>query len=66
MMVSTKVDIPQDTILVGIGTSPGIAIGESFSLHRPRMSAVPVPIHPDEVHAEVEQFLNAIQEAKIN
>ncbi len=64
MMVSTKVDIPQDTILVGIGTSPGIAIGESFSLHRARMSAVPVPIHPDEVQAEVEQFLNAIQEAK--
>jgi phosphotransferase system enzyme I (PtsI) len=64
MMVSVKTDIPQDTILVGIGTSPGIAIGESFSLHRTRMTAVPVSIHPDEVQSEVEQFRNAIQESK--
>ncbi len=63
-MVSVKTDIPQDTILVGIGTSPGIAIGESFSLHRARMTAVTVPIHPDEVQKEVESFRNAIQEAK--
>jgi phosphotransferase system enzyme I (PtsI) len=64
MMVSAKADIPQDTILVGIGTSPGIAIGESFSLHRTRMTAVPVKIHPDEVHSEIDQFRHAIQEAK--
>ena len=64
MMVSAKTDIPQDTILVGIGTSPGIAIGESFSLRRTRMTAVTVPIHPDEVAAEVESFRKAIQEAK--
>lgn len=64
MMVSAKIDIPQDTILVGIGTSPGIAIGESFSLRRTRMTAVTVPIHPDEVQAEVESFRKAIQEAK--
>ena len=63
-MVSAKTDIPQDTILVGIGTSPGIAIGESFSLHRSRMTAATVPIHPDEVQTEVESFRNAIQEAK--
>ena len=64
MMVSAKADIPQDTILVGIGTSPGIAIGESFSLHRTRMTAVPVKIHPDEVQSEIDQFRNAILEAK--
>lgn len=64
MMVSAKTDIPQDTILVGIGTSPGIAIGESFALHRARMTAVTVPIHPDEVQEEVESFRTAIQEAK--
>ena len=64
MMVSAKADIPQDTILVGIGTSPGIAIGESFSLHRARMTAVPVKIHPDEVQSEIDQFRNAIAEAK--
>lgn len=63
-MVSAKADIPQDTILVGIGTSPGIAIGESFLLHRARMSAVTTQIHPDEVAKEVELFRNAIQEAK--
>ena len=64
MMVSAKADIPLDTILVGIGTSPGIAIGESFSLHRSRMAAVPVQIHPDEIPSEVEQFCIAIQESK--
>ena len=64
MMVSAKSDIPPDTILVGIGTSPGIAIGESFSLHRARMTAVTVQIHPDEVPHEVELFRNAIHDAK--
>ena len=64
MMVSAKTDIPYDTILVGIGTSPGIAIGESFSLRRTRMTTVTVPIHPDEVEEEVASFRQAIQEAK--
>ncbi|NIQ98421.1 MAG: hypothetical protein GWN87_32995, partial [Desulfuromonadales bacterium] len=48
-MVSAKIDIPQDTFLVGIGSSPGIAIGESFLLHRDRTAVVPRAIDAQEV-----------------
>ena len=60
-MASAKIDIPQDTFLVGIGSSPGIAIGESFLLHRDRMTVVPRSISPDEVAAEIDVFKRALK-----
>jgi phosphotransferase system enzyme I (PtsI) len=63
-MASARADIPQDTLLVGIGTSPGVAIGESFLLHRARMCAIAVPIAADAVDAEVSRFLTAIERSK--
>lgn len=63
-MVSAKIDIPQDTFLVGIGSSPGIAIGESFLLHRDRINVVPRSIDAEDVAAEVESFNKAIVTAK--
>ena len=63
-MVSAKIDIPQDTFLVGIGSSPGIAIGESFLLHRDRKNVVPRSIDAEDVAAEVESFNKAIVTAK--
>lgn len=61
MMVSEKTEISQDTILVGIGASPGIAIGETFMLNRARMAAVERHIAPEEVQAEIDAFLAACQ-----
>ncbi len=60
-MVSAKIDIPQDTFLVGIGSSPGIAIGESFLLHRDRKTVMPRAISADEVVEEVETFKRALE-----
>jgi phosphotransferase system enzyme I (PtsI) len=59
MMVSEKTDISRDTILVGIGASPGIAIGETFMLNRARVAAVERHIAPEEVQAEIDAFLAA-------
>ena len=39
-MVSASADIPQDTILVGIGASPGIAIARSRLLNRDRIAGI--------------------------
>jgi len=63
-MVSARADIPQDTLLVGIGTSPGIAIGESFLLHRARMAAVAMEIAPEAIDAEVARFRDAVEQSK--
>ena len=60
-MVSAKIDIPQDTFLVGIGSSPGIAIGESFLLHRDRKTVMPRAISAEEVAEEVESFKRALE-----
>lgn len=65
MMVSAKIDIPQDTFLVGIGSSPGIAIGESFLLHRDRKVVVPRSIHSDEVADEVASFQRALELSRV-
>jgi len=63
-MVSAKIDIPQDTFLVGIGSSPGIAIGESFLLHRDRKSIVARAIVADEVEEQVDAFRRALEMSK--
>jgi phosphotransferase system enzyme I (PtsI) len=64
MMVSEKTDISRDTILVGIGASPGIAIGETFMLNRARVAAVERHIAPEEVPAEIDAFLAACQSSR--
>lgn len=64
MMVSEKTEISQDTFLVGIGASPGIAIGETFMLNRARMAAVERHIAPEEVPAEVDAFMAAVRLSK--
>jgi len=63
-MVSARADIPPDTFLVGIGTSPGVAIGESFLLHRARMCALALPIDVSAVDSEVARFVAAIERSK--
>lgn len=59
-MVSAKIDIPQDTFLVGIGSSPGIAIGEAYLVNRTRMTAIDREIDPDQVEAEINAFRQAL------
>jgi phosphoenolpyruvate-protein phosphotransferase (PTS system enzyme I) len=61
MMVSEKTEITQDTFLIGIGASPGIAIGETFMLNRARMAAIERHISPEEVQAEIDAFLVAVR-----
>lgn len=63
-MVSEKTEISQDTFLVGIGASPGIAIGETFMLNRARMAAVERHVAQEEVPAEIEAFLDAVRLSK--
>ncbi|WP_432821105.1 phosphoenolpyruvate--protein phosphotransferase [Trichloromonas sp.] len=60
-MVSEKIDIPQDTLLVGIAASPGIAIGQTYSVDRERMSAVERRISVDEVPEQVQAFMESVQ-----
>jgi phosphotransferase system enzyme I (PtsI) len=64
MMVSEKTEITQDTFLVGIGASPGIAIGETFMLNRARMAAVERHIATEEVSAEIDAFMAAVRLSK--
>jgi phosphotransferase system enzyme I (PtsI) len=64
MMVSAKIDIPQDTFLVGIGSSPGIAIGEAFLVNRARMPSAERAIAAAEVEGEIDAFREAIRISK--
>jgi phosphotransferase system enzyme I (PtsI) len=60
MTVSGKTDISIDTFLVGIGVSPGVAIGEVHLVNRARMAAIERQIAPDQVEREIELFRAAI------
>ncbi|MDK2847021.1 MAG: phosphoenolpyruvate-protein phosphotransferase system enzyme [Desulfuromonadales bacterium] len=51
----------QDVFLVGIGASPGIAIGSAYVVDRRRMSAVERSLDPQEVEGEVRLFETALQ-----
>lgn len=64
MMVSASAEIPQDTILVGIGASPGIAIARSHLLNRARVVGIERRILPAEVEAEVASFQAAVAKAR--
>jgi phosphotransferase system enzyme I (PtsI) len=56
-----KIDIPQDTFLIGIGASPGIAIGETFLLNRAREAVSERRISAEEVPGEIELFRQALR-----
>lgn len=64
MTASASSEIPQDTILVGIGASPGIAIARSHLLNRARVGGIERRILPAEVETEVATFLSAVAKAK--
>jgi phosphoenolpyruvate-protein phosphotransferase (PTS system enzyme I) len=64
MTVSANFDITPDTFLVGIGASPGIAIGETYLLNRARMSVFERCISAEEVPREIESFHNAVQASR--
>ncbi len=64
MMASAKTEIVQDTFLIGIGASPGIAIGEIFLVNRTRTAAVERRIAPYEVQGEIEAFFEAVELSK--
>lgn len=65
MMVSAKIDIPEDTFLVGLGSSPGIAIGEVYVLNRMRLAlAVERQIVPAQVQQEMDAFFEAVRLSK--
>jgi len=60
MTASVKIDIAEDTFLVGIGASPGIAIARSHLLNRTRLTPIERRIAPTEVEAEVAAFEEAV------
>ena len=60
MTASVKTDISPDTLLIGIGASPGIAIGATHLLNRVRVVAVERSISSEEVAAEVAAFWKAV------
>jgi len=64
MMVSVSAEIPHDTVLVGIGASPGIAIARSHLLNRARVVGIERRILPAEVDAETANFLAAVEKSK--
>jgi phosphotransferase system enzyme I (PtsI) len=64
MMVSASSDISADTILIGIGASPGIAIARGHLLNRARAAAIERRILPTEVEAETDNFLAAVERSK--
>ncbi|OHB28332.1 MAG: phosphoenolpyruvate--protein phosphotransferase [Desulfuromonadaceae bacterium GWC2_58_13] len=60
-MALEKIDIPQDTLLVGVAASPGIALGQTYSVDRARMSAVERRISADEVPEQIQAFMEAVR-----
>ncbi|NJC87914.1 MAG: phosphoenolpyruvate--protein phosphotransferase [Desulfuromonas sp.] len=63
-MASASAEISQDTILVGIGASPGIAIARSHLLNRARVAGIERRILPTEVDAEIATFQTAVDKAR--
>jgi len=58
-----KTEISQDTYLVGIGVSPGIAIGEVYLLNK-QTRALEWEIEDYEVEGELQRFSLALEQAK--
>jgi len=63
-MASVKIDIAEDTILVGIAAAPGIAISRSYLVNRDRMAVIERRISAEEVEPEVSAFRQAVEESK--
>jgi phosphoenolpyruvate-protein phosphotransferase (PTS system enzyme I) len=64
MMASVKIDIAEDTILVGIAAAPGIAISRSYLVSRDRMAVIERRISVEEVEPEVSAFKQAVEKSK--
>ncbi len=64
MTASVKIDIAEDTFLVGIAAAPGIAISRSYLVNRDRMAVIERRISPAEVEPEVAAFRDAVAKAK--
>ncbi len=65
MMVSVKIDIAEDTLLVGIAAAPGIAISRSHLVNRDRMAVIERRISPAEIDPEIAAFRDAVVKSKI-
>ncbi|PLX95602.1 MAG: phosphoenolpyruvate--protein phosphotransferase [Desulfuromonas sp.] len=63
-MDSANTELSQDTFLVGIGASPGVAIGEVYLVERSRVRAVERRIPASEVASEIASFHEAVAQAK--
>jgi phosphotransferase system enzyme I (PtsI) len=63
-MVSVKIDIAEDTMLVGIAAAPGIAISRSYLVKRDRMAAIERRISHGEIEPETAAFTEAVARAK--
>ncbi|MDT8441253.1 MAG: phosphoenolpyruvate--protein phosphotransferase [Desulfuromonadales bacterium] len=59
-----KIDIAEDTLLVGIAASPGIAISKAFLLNRSQICAIERRIAENEVQAEIDAFHQAIAQTR--
>lgn len=64
MTASVKCDIAQDTILIGIGVSPGVSIGEAYLMRRAKMAAIERPIEKRDVDGEVQAFQDALDQSR--
>jgi phosphotransferase system enzyme I (PtsI) len=64
MTASVKIDIAEDTILVGIAAAPGIAISRSYLVNRDRMAVIERRISPAEVKPETAAFKAAVEKSK--
>jgi phosphotransferase system enzyme I (PtsI) len=64
MMASVKINIAEDTFLVGIAAAPGVAISRSHLVNRDRMVVIERRIIPAEVEPEVEAFKEAVERSK--
>lgn len=64
MTASVKIDIAEDTILVGIAAAPGIAISRSHLVNRDPMAVIERRISPEEVDAEISAFKDAVNKSK--
>ncbi|MBW2505315.1 MAG: phosphoenolpyruvate--protein phosphotransferase [Deltaproteobacteria bacterium] len=60
-MASVKIDITEDTLLVGIAASPGIAISKSRLVNRSQLGAIERRISDSEVEAELAAFRAAVE-----
>ena len=64
MTASVKCDIAQDTMLIGIGVSPGVSIGEAYLMRRAKMAAIERSIEGRDVAGEVQAFRDALEQSR--